>query len=73
VRRAGNDYRATVFWIYGRAADYRHQADHARQLAKATWQPDLADMLGHLAQDLDEIAEDLEARATEIRHDEPLR
>jgi hypothetical protein len=56
-----------------RASDYRHQADHARQLAEATRQPDLEDMLRQLAQDLDEIAEDLEAGATEIRHDEPLR
>lgn len=61
------------FEFMDRASDYRHQADHARKLAEATWQLDLEDMLRHLAQDLDEIADDLEARATEIRHDEPLR
>jgi hypothetical protein len=61
------------FGFMDRASDYRHQADHARQLAEATWQPDLEDLLRHLAQDLDEIAEGLEAGATEIRHDEPLR
>jgi hypothetical protein len=61
------------FGFMNRASHYRRQADHARQLAEATWQPDLEDMLRHLAQDLDEMAEDLEAGATEIRHDEPLR
>jgi hypothetical protein len=69
VRRAGNDCRARCFEFMDRASDYRHQADHARKLAEATWQLDLEDMLRHLAQDLDEIADDLEARATEIRHE----
>jgi hypothetical protein len=55
-----------------RASHYRHQADHARQLAETTWQPDLEDMLRRLARDFDEIAKDIEADATEIRHSEPL-
>jgi len=56
------------FACMDRASHYRHQADHARRLADATWQPDLADMLRHLAQDFDETAEDIEAGATEMRH-----
>jgi hypothetical protein len=47
-----------------RASYYRDRANHARQLAAAAWQPDLADALRRLAQDYDEIAEDLEAGAT---------
>jgi hypothetical protein len=50
------------------AAHYRRQADHARQLADAAWQPDLKDALRHLAKDYDEVAEDIEAGATEPRH-----
>ena len=51
-----------------RSAHYRDQANHARQLADATWQPDLEDMLRHLAKDFDEVAEDIETGAIEIRH-----
>jgi len=54
------------FACMDRASHYRHQADHARRLADATWQPDLADMLRHLAQDFDETAEDIEAGTTEV-------
>jgi len=50
-----------------RAAHYRQQADHARQLADAAWQPDLADMLRCIANDYDELAENIEAGATEPR------
>jgi len=39
-----------------RAAYYRDQAKHARQLADASWQPDLAEMLRRLANDFDERA-----------------
>jgi hypothetical protein len=56
------------FEFMDRASHYRHQADHARQLAEATWQPDLEDILRRLARDFDEIAKDIEADATEIRH-----
>ena len=55
-----------------RSAHYRDEANHARQLADATWQPDLEDMLRHLAKDYDEIAEDIETGAIEIRHAELL-
>ena len=43
-------------------------ADHARQLAEATWQEDLEEMVRRVARDFDEIAEDIEAGATEVRH-----
>jgi hypothetical protein len=55
-----------------RSAHYRNRANHARQLADATWQPDLEDMLRHLAKDYDEVAEDIETGAIEIRHAELL-
>jgi hypothetical protein len=51
-----------------RAPRYRELADHARQLAQASWQDDLAEMLRCLARDFDEIADDIEAGATEVRH-----
>jgi hypothetical protein len=57
----------------GRASDYRKQADHARQLAKATWQDNLKEMLHRLARDFDEIAEGYPSWATELRHPELLR
>jgi hypothetical protein len=56
-----------------RVSDYRKQADHARQLAEATWQDNLEEMLHRLARDFDEIAEDIEADATELHHPELLR
>jgi hypothetical protein len=57
----------------GRASHYRELAEHARQLAEATWQNDLEETLRRVARDFDEIAEDLEAGATELRHPELLR
>jgi hypothetical protein len=60
------------FEFMDRASHYRHEADHARRLAEVTWQPDLEDMLRRLAQDFDEIAEDIEAGATEMPHPELL-
>jgi hypothetical protein len=53
-----------------RASDYRKQADHARQLAEATWQDNLEEILRRVARDFDEIAEDIEAGAIEVRHPE---
>jgi hypothetical protein len=49
-----------------RAAHYREQANHARRLACAAWQLDLADTLRLLAKDYDKVAEDIAAGATEI-------
>ena len=61
------------FAVMDRAAHYREQANHARRLARAAWQLDLADMLRHLAKDYDEVAEDIEAAATEIDDDDERR
>ena len=54
------------------SAHYRDQANHARQLADATWQLDLEDFLRRLAKDYDETAQDIEAGVTEVRHSELL-
>jgi len=61
------------FAIMHRASHYRELADHARQLAQATWQDDLENTLRCLARDFDEIADDIEADATEVRHLAPSR
>jgi hypothetical protein len=58
--------------VMDRAALYRDRANHARGLADAAWQPDLKDMLRSLAKDYDEVADDIENGATEIRHAEFL-
>ena len=55
-----------------RAAHYRDKANNARRLADAAWQPELKDRLRSLAKDYEEIAEDIETGATEIRHPELL-
>jgi hypothetical protein len=55
-----------------RTAHYRDRANHARELADVAWQPDLQDTLRGLANDYDEVADDLENGATEIRHAEIL-
>ena len=51
-----------------RAAHYRDQANHARLLADAAWQLDLADMLRRLAEDYDKRAECIKTGTPEIRH-----
>ena len=51
---------------------YRERANHLRRLAEMTWQVDLEVALRRLAEDYDEVAEDLEAGASEIRHAELL-
>jgi hypothetical protein len=56
-----------------RASHYRDLARHARQLAEASWQDNLEEVLCRLAQDFDEIAEDIEAGSEEPRHPELLR
>jgi len=60
------------FKVMDRAAHYRDQAKHARRLADAAWQLDLADMLRRLAEDYDERAECVETGTPEIRHAELL-
>jgi len=54
-----------------RASHYRELADHARQLADATWQGDLEELLRRLARDFDDIAEDIGADMTEASHPGP--
>jgi hypothetical protein len=49
---------------------YRQQADHARRLAGMLHQRDVREMLEQTARDYDDIAEDLEMGAVEIRHPE---
>ena len=51
---------------------YRQHAAHARTLADLTYQPELQDMLRRTAQDFEDIAEDIEIGAVEIRHGELL-
>ena len=50
-----------------RASHYRELADHARQLADATWQGDLEELLRRLARDFDDITAD----RTEASHPGP--
>ena len=71
------DRMGTVFGrrcsaVMNRVAHFRDQANHTRQLADAAWQLDLRDMLRCIAKDYDEVAEDIETGATEIRHAELL-
>jgi hypothetical protein len=54
------------------ASDYCERAEHLRRLAEMTWQRGLEGVVRSLAQDYEEIAEDLEAGATEVRHPELL-
>jgi hypothetical protein len=51
---------------------YREQAEHARKLAGMVHQPDLIESFKRMATDYDDIAEDLETGAIEIRHSERL-
>jgi hypothetical protein len=55
-----------------RAAHFRCQANHARQLADATHKGDLEDLLVVWQRDYDEVAHDIETGANEIRHAELL-
>jgi hypothetical protein len=63
---------ARCFKVMEHASHYRERADHLRRLAEITWQRDLEGVVRGLAQDYDEVAEDLEVGATEIRHPELL-
>jgi hypothetical protein len=49
---------------------YRERARHARELANSASPQSVLDALIKAAQDLDEIADDLEAGAIEVRHPE---
>jgi hypothetical protein len=70
--RMGTVFGRRCFAVMNRVAHYRDQANHTRQLADAAWQLNLRDMLRCIAKDYDEVAEDIETGATEIRHAELL-
>lgn len=55
-----------------RASYYREQADRARRLAREQTHHETKALLQRVAQDYDDIAEDLESGAVEIRHSEIL-
>ena len=56
-----------------RASYYRNQADRARRLARAQTQHETKVLLlQRVAQGYDDIAEDLENRAVDIKHPELL-
>jgi hypothetical protein len=54
-----------------RVSYYREQADHVRRLAEMR-QDELEALLRRVAQDYEEIAENLEAGATGVRYPKPL-
>ncbi len=49
---------------------YREQAERARRVAKGPTDYELQQTLRQMARDFDDIAEDLESGAIEIRHPE---
>jgi hypothetical protein len=51
---------------------YREQAAHARELSGKVHQDELREKFERVAEDYDDIAEDLETGAVEIRHPELL-
>lgn len=51
---------------------YREQAQHARRLARLTHQSEVTEMLQRMAEDLEDIAQDLEVGAVDVRHPELL-
>jgi hypothetical protein len=52
------------------ASYYRDRAEHIPSIAARLYQADLLEILNRMAQDYDDIAEDLEGGAIEIRHPE---
>jgi hypothetical protein len=51
---------------------YQRRAAHTRNLADVIHQWDVQDILYQMAQEYDELVEDLEAGVTEVRHPELL-
>jgi hypothetical protein len=72
-RQSADDPKGT-FVSFGmeHAAYYREQAGRARRLARGINHPEVTEQLLRMARDYDELAEDLERGAVEIRHPELL-
>jgi hypothetical protein len=70
--RMGMALRVAVLELMDRAAYFRDRAEQIRRLADAAWQPELKEALRRLANDYDEVAEDIETGAPTIRHSELL-
>jgi hypothetical protein len=68
IEELGDRTRCSV----GMPSHYRLRAKHLRELADMTWQPKIARVLADLARDYDELAEDLEADRSQVRHKELL-
>lgn len=51
---------------------YRQQAERARRLARSSTRGDIEEQLLRMAQEYEELAEDLDSGAIEIRHPELL-
>jgi hypothetical protein len=58
--------------MYG-SSHYHAEADHARRLAEMTIQPNVAQELLRVAEELDRLADDLAVREPELRHPEILK
>lgn len=75
---AATDYKLWPFaliWRFRsmhRASYYRDQADRARRLAREQTHHETKALLQRVAQDYDDIAEDLENGAVDIKHPEML-
>jgi hypothetical protein len=55
------------------ASYYQDQAARAKRLAKSVGRSDLTEMLAQIAQDYEDIADDLRQGAVRIRHPELMR
>jgi uncharacterized protein with HEPN domain len=53
-----------------RLFDYHAEADHARQLAEITVQPNVAEELRRVAEEFDRLADDLTSREPEFHRRE---
>ena len=56
-----------------KASYYRGQAMRARRLARSATDGEIVALLSRMGQDYDELAEDLEIGAIEIRHPELMQ
>src|SRR5689334_5981920 len=66
----GRPVTAGVSHFMHKPAYYREQAERARRLARSVTNRDIESYLLRMAQDYDDLVEDLETGAIEIRHPE---